>query len=419
MDALWGIDSRAIESAAQPLPGLLDDPQFQSLDFPTRSDLHIAPLRNPVPGRTPGIPSPLEPKASRDVESTSSKAKLSSQQKASRTAKRTPPITAATIILAKDARKPITAISELLESTTQSANEPVIAQLPSFVSLSVVEKSYLSPPSMNSELRATKRPRLELDLGISDDYIHLPRPQQQHQGQRAPPLLPAIVNGIHEPPPNAALLPPMATETQSRRENRERLQSASATSSGKAAPMRPPEKMLNSPLIETAESVSIPEPSLSIDSIQEQVTELVVTTPSEKQQKTRKTPRKWTVDETQHLLRGVEKHGFGRWKLILEDPAFSFDSRTAVDLKDRYRVCVRERQRKSSIAIEVGEPLATSSPSTINTVAQDSGGLVSQSSPVKPSDHIPSKGTGRRVRRAWTPEEDENLLKGMAKYGFQ
>lgn len=416
-----------MEGFTHQLPGLFDDPQFQDLDFPPRSGLHIAPLRNPVPSRTFGIPSPLEPQASHDVDSRPSEVKLGSRQNASTITKKTPPITPATIIHARDARKPITAISELLESTTKPMSEPVIAQLPSFVSLSVVEKTYLSPPLLSQELRGTKRPRLELDMGLSDDYIHLPRPQQQHQGPRAPPLLPAIVNGIHEPPPNAALLPPMATEKQSRRENAARVNSMTTLSSSKGAAVRPPEKMLNSPELSIAESIMLPELHETVEVVQEQVTELALTTEPEKPHKARKTPRKWTVDETQHLLRGVEKHGFGKWKLILEDSAFSFNSRTAVDLKDRYRVCITNKQQRPSAAAAAGEPLAPSSPnttnmpsSTLNIASKD----IDSSPPESDAHATPvaaasSSTSGRRARRAWTTDEDENLLKGMARYGFQ
>ena len=210
------LETAIMERRTQSFPGLLDDPVFQLQDLQGRSELHIAPLRNPLPTRATGGPSPLEPKAAGELESTTGKIKLESQQTPSSSRKRTPSITPATVIQARDTRKPITAISELLDSTTTTANENTFLHLPSFVSLSVVEKQFLSPPSMSQYLRAAKRPRLDPEIGTSDDYIHLPRPQQQHQEPRAPPLLPTIVNGIHEPPPNAALLPPMETNTHSR-----------------------------------------------------------------------------------------------------------------------------------------------------------------------------------------------------------
>lgn len=65
--------------------------------------------------------------------------------------------------------------------------------------------------------------------------------------------------------------------------------------------------------------------------------------------------KKWTEDETNMLVKGCNKvfdthlcslpftddcmkYGVGNWKAILNDPALKFDSRSPVDLKDRYAV---------------------------------------------------------------------------------
>ena len=45
--------------------------------------------------------------------------------------------------------------------------------------------------------------------------------------------------------------------------------------------------------------------------------------------------RKWTKEETENLLQGVSLHGVGNWKKILEDEKFTFNARSAIDLKDR------------------------------------------------------------------------------------
>jgi hypothetical protein len=415
-----------MEGLAQPLPGLLDDPLFQKKDLQGRSELHIAPLRNPLPTRTTGGPSPLEPKASRDLESTSSKVKLDSQQTPSSTRGKTPSITPATVILARDARKPITAISELLESTTTATSENTFVQLPSFVSLSAVEKTFMSPPSTTQDLRATKRLRLDPNIGNSDDYIHLPRPQQQHQGPRAPPLLPTIVKGIHEPPPNAALLPPMETNTQAGLNKGQTAGTTRPVPTNRRANAQPPEKMLNSPAMEVMEKLDEPEPSFDVEAVEERVVGLSLAPSAERQPKTRKAPRKWTDDETKHLFQGVVKHGLGKWKSILEDASFSFENRTAVDLKDRYRVCTSGPNKIRHVieAQRAGEPLTPSSSSTINMrvgskkTTDETEAHASSSSP-PPEAPSTKRTAGRRVRRAWTSDEDENLLKGVVKHGFQ
>ncbi|KAJ2045757.1 hypothetical protein H4S04_005457 [Coemansia sp. S16] len=51
----------------------------------------------------------------------------------------------------------------------------------------------------------------------------------------------------------------------------------------------------------------------------------------------RRAARKWTEEETDNLLQGCAKYGVGAWKRILDDPAFTFNNRTSVDLKDRFR----------------------------------------------------------------------------------
>ncbi|KAJ2661478.1 hypothetical protein IWW48_002345 [Coemansia sp. RSA 1200] len=51
----------------------------------------------------------------------------------------------------------------------------------------------------------------------------------------------------------------------------------------------------------------------------------------------RRAARKWSEEETENLLQGCSKYGVGAWKKILDDPSFTFNSRTSVDLKDRFR----------------------------------------------------------------------------------
>ncbi|XP_014515857.1 telomere repeat-binding factor 4 [Vigna radiata var. radiata] len=49
--------------------------------------------------------------------------------------------------------------------------------------------------------------------------------------------------------------------------------------------------------------------------------------------------QKWTQDEEDALIAGVEKHGPGKWKNILKDPQFApfLTSRSNIDLKDKWR----------------------------------------------------------------------------------
>ncbi|KAJ2732932.1 hypothetical protein IW152_003426 [Coemansia sp. BCRC 34962] len=67
----------------------------------------------------------------------------------------------------------------------------------------------------------------------------------------------------------------------------------------------------------------------------------------------RRTARKWSEEETTNLLQGCTKYGVGAWKKILDDPAFTFNNRTSVDLKDRFRTiraqeCAHSPRSKSA-----------------------------------------------------------------------
>ncbi|KAJ0679949.1 putative transcription factor MYB-related family [Helianthus annuus] len=63
-----------------------------------------------------------------------------------------------------------------------------------------------------------------------------------------------------------------------------------------------------------------------------------------------KQKRKWTNNEVEALHAGVKKHGAGKWTLILSDSQFasSFDNRSNVDLKDKWRNLTRRAIRERS-----------------------------------------------------------------------
>uniref|UniRef100_A0A7I4D4Z7 Uncharacterized protein n=1 Tax=Physcomitrium patens TaxID=3218 RepID=A0A7I4D4Z7_PHYPA len=51
----------------------------------------------------------------------------------------------------------------------------------------------------------------------------------------------------------------------------------------------------------------------------------------------RQTQKKWSNEEVELLKRGVQEHGKGHWKKILNDNTDAFRGRTEVDLKDKWR----------------------------------------------------------------------------------
>ncbi|BFU25901.1 hypothetical protein CL6EHI_001110 [Entamoeba histolytica] len=61
--------------------------------------------------------------------------------------------------------------------------------------------------------------------------------------------------------------------------------------------------------------------------------------------KLKKKKRRFTEEETQNLIEGVQQFGIGHWKLILNN--FKFDDRSCVDLKDKWRNLENSRLRNN------------------------------------------------------------------------
>ena len=226
-------------------------------DFPLQPSLRIPPLQDPFPAlsTTTDRPSPLEPNARVNANIINEAGKLTGRRKALAEAK------------------------------------PIGAP----------ESTDLRPIQV-----APRRRRKLYDHEQIAGFVQLPKPTAKTKEDKPPPFQPiSVLNELHEPPPSAALFPPITP---------------SATQDEQ-------DRMLSTEL-----------PSINI-----QATE-------PKRRKTRESngnkppakriylrPRmKWSEDETDQLLRGVAIYGVGKWKKILQHPEFSFRSgRTPVDLKDR------------------------------------------------------------------------------------
>ena len=408
------------------LPGLLDDPhiQIQSDHLPTLPDVHIAPLRNPAPSRHGNAPLPLEPLADNTLILKKQTNENVPTQFGSKHGKTSPHVRPRVILQRRDLSKTNLAISELVEPSKEQTfdNGP----LPSFVSLAVVERS----PTISSQtyrLRTDfKRQRLDTDAGIDakEDYRHLPLPAQKDEAASARPLplLPAMVAGLNEPPRSAGLLPSMELEKLSVNAmvppTNGETQLAKARRDKKTAG-RPPEMMLNSPDLDFA---ALPEPeSASIMDVDPPGTTTATEAMSSNkldcdQKRSRRQPRKWSEQETLDLLSGIEHHGEGKWIQILRDPSYTFHSRMAMDLKDRYRNINPNQAHgggdKSKLDVK---PRHTKSGSgrteEADVKARDDADL----------DESSLKATGKRKsrkRRRWTAYEDESLMRGLTKHGF-
>lgn len=394
----------------EPLPGLLDDPQFSISDLPALTDFHIAPLRDPAPLKHTNVPSPLEPVTAHVINT--SRSARSSQRSDGLQVKRAPHITPSDVLLAREAKKPHLAISELLEDADAHPQ-----QLPSFISLSVVEKSPIPSPSRLESGPVLKRPRLEQDGEVNSHDVgrKLPRPAQKElPASRPAPLLPAMVTGLHEPPPSAALLPSMDLDQRpgilrtgsSQIKVKDILRDVSSSSPSPT----PLAKRLLPTNVSQSENVHLEQDFQTglMHSEPSPVVEAEITVQSSKDPKARRMRRKWTDTETQDLLAGVRKYGVGKWKQILDDVAFSFTDRSSVDLKDRFRVCAKDDSSSS--------PAPTSSETWRAGIVEQPGSPDTASQHCLPQN---SQSKQRRKRRAWTSAEDSALLTGVAKHGFQ
>lgn len=254
-----------------------------------------------------------------------------------------------------------------------------------------------------------------------DDFVQLPQPLKKQRMSPQPPVMPPIINGLHEPPPHAALFPPI---------------SAGSRASHEVYPMNP------------GQSFSNPWEDRSLQNQQHHQPwdpDYPVEKASAKTRKRATKPRrKWTEQETNQLLLGVNRHGVGKWTSILEDSDYSFNERTAGDLKDRFRTCCPDELRSK----RAGSGSAASS--SRDTSSQPATGLHSENILIddghsdEPAQHdsdsgprrrksrahrkrledlvelgisAPFKKSHRRERRPFTDKDDREILDGLEMYG--
>lgn len=327
----------------------LDESLFRN--HPELQNLRIAPLRQPVSSRSLSGPSPLEPNAGGVRESnTVSKTTASS----SGTATGSLP-TLTELLNAASTGKNDASVDSLVNN--EPPPKPI---LPAFVNPRALERfPYSSFDDDNTHAR--KRRRLEAQTDSFGEHLQLPIPQAQKE-HRPPPFGPfAILNGLNEPPPNAALLPPIEDGSirhllhQPRKDSADRKESVPAgKADGQNTDRREGkiEEILDSPIRGKANDTGLakpekpPEPKVADSKRREDPKDEAGTTniPTDKADeplspksrgRSRKNIRRWTEEETTCLLRGVVKCGIGNWKTILAQPELEFNTRTASNLKDR------------------------------------------------------------------------------------
>ncbi|TKA80031.1 hypothetical protein B0A55_01747 [Friedmanniomyces simplex] len=223
--------------------------------------------------------------------------------------------------------------------------------------------------------------RSKLDDGKSMDLPKLPV-RQNTKRLRIPPTL----SGLHQPPPNAGLLPSISTEQPEARQT---------------LPLQSPkDPATDKPILEAAMEVTAcadPEPALS---------------------KTGKPKRnKWSDEETACLLKGVARFGVGNWTKILNCPDYHFLKRSALDLKDRFRVCCPNDYQRSKKQRPAPRPNPTG-PGTSGSRP----GRSDRKSGAELQDlgiNQPFAKVQRRNRHEYSAAEDAALLTGFERHGSQ
>ncbi|KAK4165761.1 40S ribosomal protein S4 [Cladorrhinum sp. PSN259] len=266
-------------------------------------------------------------------------------------------------------------------------------------------------------------------LTTKDDFVQLPQPlKKQKSMQLTQQVVPPIIAGLHEPPPNAAVFPPITSGPFNNGEppNRGLLKDL-----GPAATQPPPTPTEERPVHKNTTA------------------DAEKNTAGKTKRRATKPRNKWTDEETNNLLLGVNRHGVGKWTLIMEDPDFKFNGRTPGDLKDRFRTCcpeeMREDVKKQQIARDDNKNATSSDSSKPKYGLQLVDLLIDEPSEKDPSAQLdpdapakprksrahrkkmedlaelgicaPFKKSVRRERRAFTDQDDKQILDGLAEYG--
>lgn len=317
-------------------------------DFPLHPSLRIPPLQDPLPDLSIQAvrPSPLEPDARLTGSIENETAKLTGRRKA------------------------------------------------------LAEAKHIGDPAGSDELRSIQRnPRKRQKLHEHEriaDFVQLPQPKAKAKDDKPPPFQPvSVLNQLHEPPPSAALFPPITPSYNSSEQTR-RLSSLS--------------------LVRTS--------SLDEDSEKSRKRQDSHVEKSPPLKRISQRPRmKWTSKETEQLMRGIEIYGVGKWKKILRHPDFSFQAgRTSVDLKDHFRT------KSKSASLELSCDRKKVLPKTANSSKQGHDQTPSKlgqgkfSSPAK--DQEPETGLSLKpkidsqARGPWSKAEDASLEEGYKKHGL-
>jgi hypothetical protein len=228
------------------------------VQYPRLESLDLPPLEHNIL-KVSGRPSPLEPDASIHNKKRSI---LSSQQNAP---------------LDRD----------VIESTTLSngtGREPPQASSATDRALGCTSPQSLQKilddvPETSQPHTSRRRQRID---SSKDEFVQLPQPPKKQKA--ATQVVPPIIIGLFEPPPNAALFPPIASSSFHDSHGRNSLNTGPSNEpTNRASPDAQP-KSIDKPMAEKLGRKCVT-----------------------------RTRKKWTDEETNQLLLGVQAHGVGNW----------------------------------------------------------------------------------------------------------
>ena len=248
--------------------------------------------------------------------------------------------------------------------------------------------------------------------------LQLPKPEVKKKDRRS--RIPPLIQGLHQPPPDAGLFPPITANSKHEAH----------------APSLQQEKELE-PRLDQSKETNNDLPAQILEIAEEQTTK-------ERQIKQPRKKNKWTKEETADLLKGVAKFGMGNWKAILSYDGYSFNGRSAIDLKDRFRTCCPEAYRrcrrgeasnskKSKTTVQLSSDEIGATPASLEeesnrgepTELETPKPKSARSHRLNPEELAelgiegPFSKKRRRERRVWTEDEDAALLKGLNIHGLQ
>ena len=255
--------------------------------------------------------------------------------------------------------------------------------------------------------------------------LQLPHPNVPHATDAQVPRIPPLLQGLHDPPPHAGLFPRITEE-----------QSPPGTQNALGSTKRAKVVALASPRSKHPVSGTTQEAQQQSSTRSDTINPNEELHDSNKTvfKQTRRKNKKWSKTETVDLLKGVSKHGVGKWKEILNDTAYQFDCRSTIDLKDRYRVCSAEKMKTSpnKVASRAHHPLGTSHAESVQPVtcgsrnkkrrrgdAASKPNTAEMASLGNPQIKKASQASSRRQRTTFSPTEDTAIQSGYKKHGAQ